>query len=192
MRPNLVGFAAVLFPDGSHSAIAEQINGKRDLTTRVLARCRELWSISSDWLLYGDCPKYAYQCIEPGETEHQVAEAVARRLNETMAAELSQRGAEVVSRSGESYAPTSQFLVDGARLLEGAYEHAAKELEERLLEMDVESVTIEALRQAQHAAVHGAKLRPMFSHAPFTRLLDHVQDERNDRRNVLSRVFRNA
>lgn len=192
-RPaNLVRFAEELGFD-SHSAVGEQLNGKRDLSTRVLRECRERWGISSDWLLFGDCPMFAYQCVEPGTIEEQVADWIARRLNMEQAEQLGDRGSVVVSSDEDDRCEAARSLmVDGLAVLESAYQAASNELTEQLQRMDLEYVTMEALRQAQHAAVHGAKYPPLLSHAPFGRLLRGVQQYAQRQPGMLRPVWKSG
>jgi hypothetical protein len=188
--PNLVGFAAALGFD-SHSAIADQLNGKRDLTAKTLRGCYEQWHISANWLLYGDGPMHAFESVVPGTTEEQLAQYVAQRLNRERASELAECDTLAVARSDED--PTqsgARVLVDGAALLQAAYDYAAGELSRHLERLDLESVSIEAVKHAQHAAVHGTKLPPMASHPSFERMLRRADAETNAQPTAFRRLVR--
>lgn len=87
-RATVVTFAAVLFPEGAHSSIAEQLNGKRELTVRVLQRCRELWEISPTWLLCGDGPKFVFETVAPGTLEEMLAERIRNAIAAASSPEL--------------------------------------------------------------------------------------------------------
>jgi hypothetical protein len=131
-RATVVGFAAVLFPEGSHSSIAEQLNGKRELTVRVLQRCRELWEISPTWLLCGDGPKFVYETVAPGTLEEMLAERIRNAITAASSPDLPlDHGVSDFEsqglRVGVDVGHRDQFHVDGAAAVEFVAKAAVEE-----------------------------------------------------------------
>jgi hypothetical protein len=182
---NVVGFATVLGFD-SHSAVVDQLNGKRDLTSKMVQSCYKEWSISANWLLFGDGPMYAYEGVAQGDIEAQLAQILANRLNHEHAVELSKYGTRAISNEEQS----PGLLVDARAALDHAYRAVLAEFRGALFALDVQSTKHEAIRQAQHAAVHGAKLRPLVEHEPFRRVVAHAEQAASSDRQTLRFVLR--
>lgn len=144
------------------------------------------YGVSANWLLFGYGPMIAYESVAQGDIQAQLAQVLANRLNHEHADELAKYGTRAISDVEQS----PGLLVDAQAALDHAYRAVVDEFRGALFALDVQSTKHEAIRQAQHAAVHGTKLRPLVEHESFRRVVAHAEQAASSDRQTLRFVLR--